>query len=570
LSLIQGLFQALGVTSIFPFLAVAAAPEKLRNSEIGSYILEQMPSMTNQQLLLATGAVAVCMLIATSGLTLYSEYYRATYTQMFGHWLRIQLLRRIIRQPYSYLMGQSPGILMKKIASDVGGYVSGLLVPLLDVVARTITVVCLTIALMLIDLRIAIGATAALAMFYVVTFILLGSIRKLATTGMREAGREGSKNLIQMLWYMKTIKVFNAESYFVEKYSVSSERMARLQAQVPVFSNAPRYLVEPACFGGVVVLVLIFSASDEGLVKMLPTLGVMALAGYRILPAMQLLFSQLSTIHSSKHTLDEVYDEFIAAELANTAGNPFQPGYTKPSAICWKHSIRLENICFGYPNAESKLFDGLTLEIKKNEAVAFVGETGSGKSTLVDLIMGLHQPSLGRIIVDGKTIGEDSMAAWREGIGYVPQDLHLLDDTLLRNIAFGLPDEAIDKDRAREAAKTAQILNFITQEADDGFETMAGDRGMRLSGGQKQRIALARALYRNPGLLVLDEATSALDEETEKAVVEGINAIRGTLTLIVVAHRLSTIRQCDRVFRLSRGKIEECTDFQSVGFNHSI
>jgi ATP-binding cassette subfamily C protein len=321
---------------------------------------------------------------------------------------------------------------------------------------------------------------------------------------------------------------------------------------VSIFSNSARYLVEPLAFGGLVVAVLILAARGRDFSDILPNLGVMALAGYRLLPALQLLYGQLTQVSTVRHAMDEVYDEFVAAEIDGSVSQAISSdALARATAFHWNESITLREISFRYPGASRPALNGISLIIAKNTSLGVIGPTGSGKSTFVDLLLGLYQPTAGEILIDDEPLTPALVRAWQASIGYVPQDIFLIDDTIARNIAFGLPDTEIDPARLREACATAQLLEFIEIELPDGFDTIVGERGIRLSGGQRQRIGLARALYHGPSLLILDEATSALDMATEAKLLEALRSLAGKLTMVVAAHRLSTIAGCDKVVDLS-------------------
>ncbi len=282
----------------------------------------------------------------------------------------------------------------------------------------------------------------------------------------------------------------------------------------------------------------------------------MALAGYRILPAIQALYSQVTSITTMRYTVAEVEAEL---EQFNLDLNRRQstPNQTNFHAIPFRQDIRLENIRFSYPNARRPVLDNFNLVIPKMSSTGIVGTTGSGKSTLVDIILGLHTPDGGKIRVDGKALVNSDFPAWCSLIGYVPQDIYLLDASVAENVAFGVPPAEIDRESLQAAASAAQILEFIESELPNGWDTTVGERGVRLSGGQRQRIGLARALYHKPEILILDEATSALDVETEAEVMKAIQSLKGKITMIIVAHRLSTIESCDQVCRLRNGSQPE-------------
>ena len=552
LSLAQALFQVIGITSIFPFLAIAADPERLRRSHFGTRFLSLFPPMENRQLLLVAGVIAILALLLSNAVNLLSEYARTRYAQNFAHWLRVRLLRRMASQPYTYFLQRNSADLLKKILGDVNNYTAGVLLPLLDTVARVFTAVLLLVTLFLVQPVIALSAAIVLGAYYVIIFRLLARKRREVDEGLRTSIAGSYREAQQMLGGIKPVKVHRAEEYFLSRFSCHSAVNAQMYARLPIFANSARYLVEPLAFGGLVVAVLLLAAKGRDFSDILPNLGVMALAGYRLLPSLQLLYAQLTQVSSMRHAVDEVYDEFVAAgtERSTLAGTR-SDALMQATPFRWNDTITLREVSFRYPDASRPALDGVCLTIAKNTSLGVIGPTGSGKSTLVDLLLGLYHPTTGEILIDGQPLTPARVPSWQASIGYVPQDIFLTDDTIARNIAFGLPDNEIDPARLREACAMAQILDFIEGDLPAGFDTNVGERGIRLSGGQRQRIGLARALYRRPSLLILDEATSALDVATEAKLLEALRGLTGKLTIVVAAHRLSAVAQCDRLVDLA-------------------
>jgi ABC-type multidrug transport system fused ATPase/permease subunit len=551
LSFAQALFQVIGITSIFPFLALAADPERIRRSHFGTRFLNFFPPMENRQLLLVAGVIAVAALLASNAVNLLAEYARTRYAQNFAHWLRVRLLRRMASQPYTYFLQRNSGELLKKILGDVGNYTIGVLLPLLDTVARVLTAVLLLATLFLVQPVIAVSAAIVLGGFYVIIFRLLARKRREVDENLRTHLAGLFREAHQMLGGIKPVKVHRAEEHFLARFAGHSGIIAKMNARVPVFSNSARYLVEPLAFGGLVVAVLLLAARGREFSDILPNLGVMALAGYRLLPSLQLLYGQLTQVSSMRHAVDEVYDEFVEAETDRSVSPAITSDRVMPATpLCWNDAITLRGISFRYPSASRPALNGISLIIAKNTSLGVIGPTGSGKSTLVDLLLGLYQPAAGDILVDGRPLTPTLVPAWQASIGYVPQDIFLIDDTIARNVAFGLLDTEIDPVRLREACAIAQILEFIEAELRDGFDTKVGERGIRLSGGQRQRIGLARALYHRPSVLILDEATSALDMATEAKLLDALSSLAGKLTMVVAAHRLSTVAGCDQLIDL--------------------
>jgi ATP-binding cassette, subfamily B, bacterial PglK len=549
LSLAQGIFQVIGVTSIFPFLALAADPERIRHSQFGLRFLALWPPMGNRELLVTAGVVAIAALLISNAVNLLAEYARTRYAHGFGHWLRVRLLRRMASQPYAYFLQRNSGTLLKKVMGDVMNYINGVLLPLLDGVARALTVVLLLITLFLVQPVIALATAVGFGAFYIIVFRMLERKRREINEGFRTAWGGSFREAQQMLVGIKPIKVHHAEEHFLNRFAGHAAVVARMSARVPIVTNSARYLVEPLAFGGLVLAVIVLAARGRDFSDILPNLGVMAVAGYRLLPALQLLYGQVTQITTMRYALDEVFEEFITAERDQKPGN-VEISAEKTAPIQWHKAITLDEVSFVYPRSDRLVLDRFSATIQKNTSIGFTGPTGSGKSTLIDLLLGLHWPSNGRMLIDGQPLTRELIPSWQATIGYVPQELFLIDDTIARNIALGVPDKEIDNARLREVCAMAQILDFIETELRDGFQTTVGERGIRLSGGQRQRLGLARALYHRPSLLVLDEATSALDSATEAKLIEALRNLSGKLTIVTVAHRLSSVANCDKLVNL--------------------
>jgi ABC-type multidrug transport system fused ATPase/permease subunit len=551
-SFAQALFQVIGITSIFPFLAIAADPDRIRRSHFGTRFLSVFPPMENGQLLLVAGIIAIVGLLVSNAVNLLAEYARTRYIQNFGNWLRVRLLRRMASQPYTYFLQRNSGDLLKKILSDVANYTNGVLLPLLDTVARALTAALLLATLFLVQPVIALTATIVLGGFYVIVFRLLARKRREVDENLRISVGGVFREAQQMLGGIKPVKVHRAEEHFLNRFSRHSAVLAQMGARMPIFANSARYLVEPLAFGGLVVAVLLLAARGRDFSDILPNLGVMALAGYRLLPSLQLLYGQLTSISSVRHAVDEVYGEFVAAETDKSIQPKIISDTLAPARpLRWSDAIVLREVGFRYPGAPLPALYGLSLTIPKDTSLGIIGPTGSGKSTLVDLLLGLYQPPAGEILIDDRPLVPALVPSWQASIGYVPQDIFLIDDTIARNIAFGLPDDEIDPARLREACAIAQLVDFVEAELPDGFDTNVGERGVRLSGGQRQRIGLARALYHRPSLLILDEATSALDMATEAKLLDALRGLAGKLTMVVAAHRLSAVANCDQLIDLA-------------------
>jgi ABC-type multidrug transport system fused ATPase/permease subunit len=352
---------------------------------------------------------------------------------------------------------------------------------------------------------------------------------------------------------IKTIKLQGSEHFYRSQFDHVTHRIALIQADTITVSTVPRFAIEAIAFGGVILLALSlmlrYQDSADSLGQILPLLGFYAFAGYRVMPALQGIYQSLTLLRAGAATVDG-----IAADLAGRDLLPVLPEIPA-TPLPFAATVELVNLGFQYPASEAASLQGVSLTIKAGTTLGIVGPTGAGKTTLVDLFLGLLTPDQGEIRVDGTTVTPQNLRSWQADLGYVPQDIFLLDASVSENIALGRKPEDIDPARVREATRMAQILDFVETQMPQGFATPVGERGVRLSGGQRQRIGIARALYNNPGILVFDEATSALDNLTEQEVVRAINDLSGTKTILLIAHRISTVRDCDQILVMERGRM---------------
>jgi ATP-binding cassette, subfamily B, bacterial PglK len=549
LILSNGLLQLVGVTSVFPFFALAADPERLRKSHLGGWLLHFLPPLTTNQLLVWAGCFAITMLVLASLGSMVSENLRIRYAYGFCHWLRRRVFESYAGQPYAFFLRRNSAELNQRLW-DVQVFITNVLLPVGEILTRLVLVVLLVAGVFFVQPWAALGAVVIFGGFYLLIFLWLRPRTRAIGEGLKMHNVGFGKNTIQFLQGIKTVLVHGKSRHFMDQALEHSARIGYFQCKVPIYSNGPRYLIEPVAFGGLMAIVVILALRGRSFADILPNLTVMAFAGYRLLPALQLLYAQLVTVAANNYTLTQLETEILDIEHKTLTPVPHDSNI---APLAFQREIRLVQLKFQYPAATAPTLNDFNLIIAKNESVGIAGPSGSGKSTLVDLILGLHIPQSGTICVDDTPLMVGNLPAWRQIIGYVPQEIYLLDDTIAANIAFGVEPKEIDPAALREASQGAQILEFIEKELPQGFQTTVGERGVRLSGGQRQRIGLARALYHRPQVLILDEATSALDHQTEIAVMETIHRLQGTLTIITIAHRLSTLERCDRIIRLESG-----------------
>jgi ATP-binding cassette subfamily C protein len=488
------------------------------------------------------------LMLANAG-SILSEVIRIRYAYGFAQWLRKRVFESYAERPYGFFLLTNPAELGQKLG-DAMTFVQSVLLPLGESLTRIVLIVFLVGTIFLVQPGVALGGIVLLGGFYFFIFLWMRPKTREIADITNFHSIESGKNTGQFLAGIKAVMVHGKAEFFMKRALFHSSKIGRYQAKIPIYSNGPRYMIEPIAYGGLVSVVLFRAMEGRPFSDILPNLSVIALAAMRLLPALQLLYTQLVTISANSYTLQKLEDEILHIEVETESLLPESSKESRYKSVKFEREINIEKISFQYLGAASPTLVDFSLNIRKNESLGIAGTSGSGKSTLVDILLGLHIPQSGVLSVDGIPLSRDNMASWRKLIGYVPQDIYLLDDTIQENIAFGVAKEDIDPKALVEAAQGAQILEFIENDLHQGFQTIVGERGVRLSGGQRQRIGLARALYHKPQILILDEATSALDTQTELAVMDTIHRLQGTLTIITIAHRLTTLERCNRVIQI--------------------
>ena len=456
-----------------------------------------------------------------------------------------KLFTGYLRQSYAFHLERNSAQLLRNVQTEIN---------LFNAVAQSVIALTtefsliIAVAAMLIFIE-PIGATVVMS-FLVMTALIFHRITKnyLLNWGLKRQVNDGLMNqhLLQGLGGVKDVKLLGREENFVSEYSSHNIARFKILAKQNTLGQLPRLYLELLAVIGLAGLVVLMVMQNKSLELLLPTLGIFVASAFRMIPSFNRIMGAMQQIRYAQPVVTLLYDEFkmIRSNVLNSQVS---------RKINFKNDIVVSKVYFKYNNANSNALDGINITIKKGESVGFIGPSGSGKSSLVDIILGLLYPNEGKILVDGININEN-FRGWQDEIGYVPQTIYLTDDSLRRNIAFGIADHEIDDEAVKRSLKAAQLDDFIWN-LKEGLDTFVGERGVRLSGGQRQRIGIARALYHDPPILVLDEATSALDSNTEAGVMDAVNALHGNKTLIIVAHRLSTVEGCDRLYRLDHGKV---------------
>lgn len=550
LVMVMGLFDVLGVASVLPFLAVVSNPAAVQDSEWLAWFYDLSGAQGTQDFLMILGFTVFAFVLATTLFRAGTFYVLTRFTKMRIVSLATRLMEVYLSQPYQWFLTRHSADLGKTILSEVTLVVNGPVTAAMRLLANGVMLALLAAFLFLMEPMAAIGAAVLFGGTYGLIFTT--TRRKLTRMGQGrvEANREQYQIVQEAMGGIKNVKLMALERSYLARFRRPSHRAARQQAGLALIAELPRQLLEVIAFGGMVLFVLWLLARRDGMIgDVLPILGVYAFAAARMFPTIQQLFAAISEIRFGKPALDQLH-----AELTRPRPEVL-PDPAKIRPIALKRELVIRDVRFRFPDAMRPALDGISLTIPAHRTVGIVGATGAGKTTLIDTILGLLAPQEGTLSVDGQVIDAGNVRGWQRSVGYVPQDIYLVDDTIAANIAFGCPPDRIDRAAVRRAAETAELHDFIMGSLPDGYDTMVGERGARLSGGQRQRIGIARALYGNPDLLVFDEATSALDNLTERAIMDAIRTLGQTKTIIVIAHRLSTVRNCDTVFLLDSGRV---------------
>ena len=551
-SIIMAFFEVVGVASILPFMSMVLDPDQISSNQILSFLFNFF-NFDNVETFLFYSGVTVLVLLAFSNFFSAFMYWAITYfSKMQGHIISMRLLKHYLSNNYLFFIERNSSDLGKNILSEIDRVVKGVVLQALQAISKAILTIVVFTFLIYINPFIAIISVLSIGGAYFIFYIISRSY--LSTIGEKQsiALFHRYRTVDEAMMGIKDIKLKSLERNFIGRFRQPSIDNARFSAQGLVIAILPRYLLETVAFGGIISIILILLSNDVLISEIIPVLSLYAVAGYRLLPAVQNIYSAQSMIKYNRPALMIIINDLkeIEIEEKNELSNEVD------QMIKFDKKITVNDIFFKYPKSKKNVIDGISLSIFKNTSIGFAGSTGSGKTTLIDLILGLLDPKKGNIIVDDTIINNQNLLSWQNKISYVPQTIFLIDESISSNIAFGIKREEIDHDKVAKAAQLANLDRFV-EDLPEKYDTLVGENGVKLSGGQRQRIGIARALYNEPEVLVLDEATSALDGITENYVMEAIESLSNKLTLIIVAHRITTIENCDMIYFLEEGKIKD-------------
>lgn len=540
--------ELISIGAVFPFLAVLTAPERLFETQLMQPIVQALGLSEPKQLLLPL-TIGFAIAVMFSGvMRLILLWAQIRFSHAVGADFSISIYRRTLYQPYAVHVARNSSEVIAGILGKAHMVVHNTLMPILTIVSSGLMLVTILIALLSIDPLVALSAFAGFGVIYIL--VIFVTRKRLARYSKRisEEQIQVVKALQEGLGGIRDVLIDGTQVTYCKFYSNADLPLRRAEANIAIIGGSPRLGIE--ALGMVLIAALAFSLASrsEGIANAIPILGALALGAQRLLPVLQQAYSSWTFIRGGQVSLSDTLD-LLDQPLPPYADLP------QPEPIPFLRNITLSKLAFKYSPKAPWVLQDLDLTIRKGDRVGFIGTTGSGKSTLIDIVMGLLQPTEGDLIIDGARITTQNHRAWQAHIAHVPQTIFLADATIAKNIAFGVPDDQIDIDRVRKAAHQAQIAQTI-EGWEKKYKTVVGERGVRLSGGQRQRIGIARALYKHADVIVFDEATSALDSDTESAVMQAIESLGDELTILIIAHRLSTLKNCSQIVELSDGRVK--------------
>jgi len=547
--MVTGLLEATSISSVMPFMAVVANPDMVHTNVYINSIFVYMGFSSTDYFLLFLGFSALLALLIGNAFTAFTIWMLLRFSNMQEHILAERLLKKYLHKPYIYFVMNNTSELSKNIISEVNRVVQGVLVPGLQAFARVVIAMFIIGLLFIVDATLAFSVTIVLGSVYTIFYYLIRKRLYRIGSEFSSSARDRFIAAGEAFGGIKDIKLLGKESDFLRYFAEPSHRNAVYMTESRIFSQLPKYAFESIAFGGILLIVIYLLTVKKNLEYMMPIMALYAFSGYRLMNALHVIFSGITECRYQFPALEILHDELTQNDACPAANN------LSESAIVVTGRIKLRDIVFRYPNVKNPNINKVSLDISVNQTIGIVGATGSGKTTIIDIILGLLTPDSGQISVGEVDINETNIRAWQAQLGYVPQSIYLTDKTIAQNIAFGVPLEEIDMADVERAATVANIHRFIVDELPAKYQTLVGEKGVKLSGGQKQRIGIARALYHHPSVLVLDEATSALDGATENVVMDAIQALSSTMTVIIVAHRLSTVKECDCIYALDKGRL---------------
>ena len=553
IAIIVGTFLELaGVTAIMPFIDVVMNPETIDRKWYLKIPYESLNFQNTTVFIIFVAVVLIAVYILKNVYLCFMYYAQYRFTYDNRRKVATRMLNAYLKQPYSYHRIHPSSELMRNISTDTDRMFDCVL-SILQLFTEGCVCVVLVVYLFIMDKSITIGVGAILSLFLLVFYRGFKKYLNHVGNENRKYAARITQWLQQSFGGIKEAKILEREDYFLNQFDYNYKKSASYDRKYRFLQVAPRPIMEMVFVAAILAVIIVKLLNGTQSAYFVSTLSVFVIAAFRLMPSMNRITNYMSVLMFTKGSVEKVYHDLQEVERLEKN----KPVETADVSLELKKEIQIRNLSFRYPDASENVLENISFTIPKNRSIAFIGPSGAGKTTLADIILGVLEPTAGQICVDGIDI-QNCMSAWHKNIGYIPQSIYLMDASIRENVAFGIPEEQIDETCLRRALEEAQLKEFVDS-LPEGLDTVIGESGVRLSGGQRQRIGIARALYNDPDVLVLDEATSALDNETEKAVMDAIDRLAGNKTLIIIAHRLTTITNCDVIYEVKDRQIKRVT-----------
>jgi ABC-type multidrug transport system fused ATPase/permease subunit len=556
--LVMGIIELVGVGSIGPFISIVSNPDVIHTNSYLNRAYTYFNFSSDRSFIIFSGIAVIAVLFFSNFFLACVNFMINYYSGKRRHSMTMRLFEKYLRQPYIFYLSTNTAELSRNILSDINTFIERILISSLNVISSSIICLAIILLLVIINPLLSLIVSSVIGFSYLAIYYF---VRKNITKLGLERSVQNTlkyKYVNETFGGIKDIKILGKEQVFLNLFSEPSRKYSMNDVKNEIISEIPKYIMETIAIGGILCVILVMIHGGSEMNEFLPVLTIYAFGAYRLLPSLQKIFRAVSNIKYHFKIVDNLNNDYnILPDGPPLAGDDI-------SRMPFENEIKLENIVFSYPNTGRDVIKNQSLVIKNNTSIALVGSTGCGKTTFVDIILGLLEAHSGSLYVDGVEINDSNRKNWQKNLGYVPQFIYLTDDTIRNNIAFGVDPQKIDNAAVIQAAKTANIHDFVADELAEGYDTIIGERGIRLSGGQRQRIGIARAVYHDPSALILDEATSALDSLTEIAIMDAIRNLSHKKTIIIIAHRITTVRSCDVIYLMEKGIIADCGNYDDL------
>ncbi len=565
LVLLMATMDVMGVASILPFIAVLSNPQTVETNFLLVFLYDKSRLFgvsDINEFLFFLGIGVFIFLISSLSLRALTNYFQIRFTMMLEYSISKRLTEGYLNQPYSWFLNRHSADLSKTILSEVSEVVGKTIFPIINITVYGVVSFFMLLLIFLIDTKLAIQMGLVLTTCYGIVFYSIKKILSRIGSERLKSNTDRYTAISEAFGAIKEVKVGGLEKLYTNRFAGPAKKFAITQSVSVLLASLPRFMIEAVAFGGMIILVLVLMNRGGGFANVVPIIALYALAGYRLIPSLQQMYFSSTQLKYSGPALDSLHRDLINLKTIKDLN--------KNEPLPFNQSISIKNVSLSYPKTTQSVLKNIDMNIKAKSTIGIVGSTGSGKTTLVDFILGLLDSYQGTLSVDDQNINESNVRSWQKIIGYVPQQIYLVDDSIKANIAFGDENDQIETKNIERAAKIANIHDFIIKELPNGYDSIVGERGVRLSGGQRQRIGIARAIYQNPKLLILDEATSALDNLTEKNLMNSIMSQENKITIIMIAHRLSTIKNCDEIFLLDNGMLKAKGTYDKLGLSSNL